>query len=437
MQQRLQLYQKQKLSVSLQQSLKILQLPGYDLIQFLDTFSYENPLIELDHNPSIYENDDSWDTSLYGGNRGLRDFCDPADFATAPFSRDSLSEYLKSQIPYHILTKNQVNTVYILISCLNSKGFFDEDCADIATRLHIPAEQVLFGIEQIKKMEPAGVGAHDLRECLLIQLERMSCPNQIAIAALRDGHDLLAAGKVSQLAKKIGVDREQLLAALCVLKSLNPYPSNGFADSPISNYIVPDIFVYEKVSLNPSVNPRLSYSQNIDKYYQSELGTDTKKYINDKKREARLMIEAVNLRSNTLHSVAAAIVEIQHTFFETGRTVFVPMTLEDVSHTINMHVSTISRAISGKYLKCQWGIFPLKIFFSREFDSEAHFKKRISSSFVKQKIEELIASENKHRPYSDLQICRQLNDLGINISRRCITKYREQLNIPTSYLRAE
>lgn len=442
MQQQVQMRQSQNLSLSMQQSIKILQLPGYELRKYLEAFSYENPLLEVDFSLSAY------DACSYGNDppspadhlpRSIpRSFCDPADFASVPFSEDSLSEYLKSQLPYHRLSESEIKPILILISALNPRGFFDEGSEEMAARLHMPVEQVRFAAEQIKKLEPAGVGARDLRECLLIQLERMACPDPVAIAALRDGYDLIAAGKTSQLAKRLGVSRDRLLSAMCVLKSLNPYPSNGFCDNTVSNYIVPDLVVSEEVRLNPPANPSVSLGNNMDGLSRIDLDADSKQFIKEKKREARFMIQAVNLRSNTLCSVAAAIVRIQHLFFETGRAAFVPMTLEAVSTMVNMHISIVSRAVSGKYLKCRWGVFPLKVFFSRGLASEAGVEgQHVSPGFVKQKIGELIASEDKQKPYSDQELCCLLEGLGINISRRCIAKYRQQLNIAVSYLRVE
>lgn len=281
-------------------------------------------------------------------------------------------------------------------------------------------------------MDPPGVGAADLQDCLKIQARRLEPPSPILIELIDKYLGTLAKNQFAQIAKELACSIDEVKIARAQLLTLNPKPGNGYAsDNPIS-YIRPDLFVIKvengfEIILNDYYNqPRVSINQYYCKLAKGAT-PEAAAYIADQVSKAEWLIQCINKRRDMLLLCANIILERQKQFFEHGPGNIAPMTLADVSASIGVHPSTVSRATQGKYLQCRWGVFPLARFFSRDISGG---EKKKSADMLVNQIKIIISAEDSANPYSDQRICTMLENNGFFISRRTVAKYREQMGIP-------
>jgi RNA polymerase sigma-54 factor len=312
-------------------------------------------------------------------------------------------------------------------------------------------------LQKIQKFDPPGIAARDLRECLLLQLERKSNKQgarDTAIRIIRDEWELFEKKHFDKVMKRLGINEDELKQAYECILMLDPKPGLDTANATGSDYIVPDFDVYFKpsdendeigdfvINLNrrnvPALRVSPSYKKMWDDLNQRKVANDsikdTKSFIRTKIESAKAFMDALDQRKNTLMLVMKTIVALQESFFRNG-TSLRPMILKDIADRIDMDISTISRIVNGKYVQTPFGVFELKYFFNERVETQDG--SAVANRDVKNIVDDLIRNEDKSKPLSDDAIASELQNQGYLVARRTVTKYREQLNLPVARLRKE
>jgi RNA polymerase sigma-54 factor len=298
----------------------------------------------------------------------------------------------------------------------------------------VTSEEAEKTLTKLQRLDPVGVGARSLSECIIRQIEQLDpeTPGHQLALDIAEGHlDLVAARDYGELRRGLRTSEDNLHEALALVRGCNPKP--GLAISPAAaQYVIPDVFVRKvdnrwQVEISPTGVPRLSVNQQYAKLLR---GSGEHAVLKSQLQEARWLIRSLEIRNETLLKVATSIVARQVSFFEHGEEAMKPMVLRDVAEEIGMHESTISRVTTNKYMHSPRGVFEFKYFFSSHLSSDSGEDQ--SSTSVRAKIRKLIAAENAAKPLSDSKITNLLKDDGITVARRTVAKYREAMNIPSS-----
>jgi RNA polymerase sigma-54 factor len=459
----LQLTQKPTLIMTqrLQQALKLLQVPTLELQQILKLELLQNPLLEevddLEETQEVSGPEDEANTAEepepidneeqlewaeyypegYDASPGRPD--NSAELPErVPVTIPTLHEHLESQLRLSTDDPELTEIGEFLIGSIDDRGFLTITSEDVATLLGKSIERIEEAVKVVQSFEPAGIGARDLRECLLIQLDRKEMGDSLAARMVRDHFDSLKDRKFAEIAKKMHVSITQVQAAGDIIAKLNPKP--GFLISQEEpRYVVPDLVV-DKVEdkyvvfLNDRHVPRLR----INPSYRDMLRGDrsrkdkTREYIIGKLNSAKWLIQTIEQRRKTMVKVMKSIVDSQEEFFERGIAFLKPLTLQQVANQIGMHESTVSRVTNNKYVQTPRGVFELKFFFSSKLQTDAGDE--MSAKSAKDVISVLIEEEDRSDPLSDQKIADILRDRGLRIARRTVAKYREQLKLlPARY----
>ena len=351
----------------------------------------------------------------------------------------SLSDKLFEQL--HIikgLTEEETQIGEYIIWNINGDGYLLSDVPEIAEILGVPEEKVEKVLKVIQTFEPLGIGARDLRECLLIQLREKN-GNRDAIDILEKHYDDFKNKRFEKLSQKKKIPIKRVKEALEEISKLNPKPGEGFSSAAL-NTVVPDVIVERideefVITLNDSYVPRLRINKMYRKMLSNRKKTpkEVKDYIRRRLEAARWLINSIEQRRATILRVMHAIIEHQRAFFLKGPGNLKPMILKDIAEDVGMDISTISRVTNGKYVQTDFGVFELKSFFSEKMLKSSG--EEISNRVIKDRIQEIIENENHKKPYNDDRIVELLAKEGIPIARRTVAKYREQMNIPVARLR--
>jgi len=463
----LQLRLKQTLAPQLIQSLKMLQMPILKLEQTLRMELSANPLLEeveaLETEPtdgdaefdvaSEGDNDDSktesevdkidWDDYLGDDDFGykVREVKEGREdtFLATTITEKSLYDHLFGQLRLLRLSEEQQQIGEYILGNIDARGYLVVSPEEMVEELDVPVEEIVAVLDLIKKFDPTGVGARDTRESLLIQLREKGLENSLAYRIVDEFLYDLEKKSILQVAKTIGVPFEKAQAALDLIKLLNPTPAHGRFESPAAA-IIPDLIVErvggEYVVLHNDRNvPQLRINPSYRSLVKrgSSSSKDTKKYISQKLEQARWLLNAINQRRHTMVKVMGAIIEEQSEFFEKGVEFLRPLIMEDIARRVDMNVATISRVSNGKYVQTPHGVFEIKFFFNAGISRSDGGE--LSKRHVKTRIEEIIKAEDLEKPLSDQEIYRQLQEEGIKLARRTVTKYREELRISPARFR--
>ncbi|MFC1729382.1 RNA polymerase factor sigma-54 [candidate division KSB1 bacterium] len=358
----------------------------------------------------------------------------------------SLSEYLLSQFHFLQLSEDDSEIGEYIIWNINEDGYLSTDTETIADNLstqenEIKPERIEAILKMVQLLDPVGIGARTLQECLLIQLREKENPNKIAITILEDNFNDFKNKRYEKLVKNLGGSIEEIKKAIGEISRLNPKPGEGYINTN-ENYIVPDLIV-EKVGNEfiPSVNDGSIPHLRINNAYRrmltdgSNVPEETKKYIHQRLESARWLINSIQQRKITMVKVMKEIIARQRDFFEKGQNFIKPMILKDIADAIGMDISTISRVTNGKYVQTDYGVFELKYYFSDKMKNEEG--EEISTLRIKSQIKEIIDDENPKNPLTDGQIAEMVAEKGIPLARRTVAKYREQMKIPVARLRRQ
>ncbi|MDD6254724.1 MAG: RNA polymerase factor sigma-54 [Eubacteriales bacterium] len=384
-----------------------------------------------------YDYDDYFD----GGTAG-----DFADFSYDSKYRDrnefdadseSLQEHLGVQLeltdaPYIVKA-----TADYIIQTLDENGYMTLTVSEIADELCIDEETVKKALELVWSFEPAGVGAADLVECLVLQLKAIERYDDIYQKILDYHMEDMARNRLQTIAKSTGIKIGEAEQRVEILRSLEPKPGRGYSSYENIKYIIPDVKVKKiegvyNIFVNRAASPRLivrdEYIEMLSNAEDSDVGT----FLSDQIGSAKWLIKALRQRDDTIMKVTGEIVRRQKRFFDEGRRALVPLTMKEVAAEVGVHESTVSRAVNGKYLLCGQGVFELRYFFT---GASSFGNGDTTAESVKLLISDLVKSEDRTRPLSDRSIAEAIFITGVRISRRTVAKYREELGIPASSVR--
>jgi RNA polymerase sigma-54 factor len=448
----LKLGQSLTMTPQLQQAIRLLQLPILDLNAEIQEALEENIMLEMEDLPDVPRtNDDStaevetikadeqWqtraaeriqDSGWNGEGRPAGEFADE--------SGETLHQHLYWQLEMEDFSVREALIGEALVDSINDDGYLIADIGDVISGFDedpaVSVEEAEAVLMRIQRLDPAGVGARTLSECIIRQLEQLEARTPGLKLALRiaAGHlDLVASRDYGELRRGLRVSEDQLHQALTLVKGCNPKP--GLAVSPSSaEYVIPDVFVRKvdnrwQVEISPTGVPKLSVNQQYAKLLR---GSSEHSVLKTQLQEARWLIRSLEIRNETLLKVATSIVSRQTHFLESGDEAMKPMVLRDIADEIGMHESTISRVTTNKYMHTPRGVFEFKFFFSSHLSSESGEDQ--SSTSVRAKIRKLVSTENPAKPLSDSKIMNMLKADGISVARRTVAKYREAMNIPSS-----
>jgi RNA polymerase sigma-54 factor len=444
---------RQVLAPQLIQSLKMLQMPLLKLEQKLRMELVANPLLEeveeLEETPeeSTTEEESSdevdWDEYLFDNDEGykVREFKETEEsrFEGTAASTISLYDHLHEQLSYLKLSDEEHLIGEYIIGNINPDGYLLISVSEMAVELEVTEERIIPILERIQRFDPTGVGACDLRESLLLQLKDRGLENSLVWRLVKEHIQDLEKKSTLQIAKIMGVPFEKAQRAMETIKSLSPTPAYGrFA--PAATPIVPDLIIDRSgdeymVFHNDRSIPQLRINAGYKSLIKrgSSTSKDTKAYVRQKLEQARWLLNAINQRRSTMIRVMNAIIEEQREFFEKGPAFLNPLIMEDIAQKVEMNVATISRVSSGKYVQTPQGVYEIKYFFNTGISRDDG--EDISKRSVKLRIEEIIKAEDPLKPYSDQEIFRMLNEEGIRLARRTVTKYREELGIKPARFR--
>ncbi len=351
---------------------------------------------------------------------------------------ETLQEHLTDQLNLSDMDENTRKVTELLIGNTDENGFLQVSIEDMCFDMGIPLPDLEVAKALIQSFDPVGVGAEDLRECLLIQLDRLGKRHSLEYRIVDHHLDDLAKKRYPLIAKKLSVSPEQITKAAEFIATLDPKPGSRFS-SGNNTYVTPDVIV-ERVGgewvvslVNDSV-PRLRISNSYkDLMGQAASGRDVRSYIRDKIRAGKFLIRSIHQRQQTIEMIAKQIVERQRDFLEKGPAHLHPMTMAQIAEVVGVHETTVSRAVSGKYIATPHGVFEMKYFFTTGYQTESG--ESLSNTSVKKALRELVEAEDAKKPLSDQAIVAELKKQGISIARRTVAKYRDELNILPSHMR--
>lgn len=437
---------KQSLSISPQliQNLEILQMGSQQLLEYIRQLAEENPTIDLNEAYSEQNELDQFRLKLmwlrqmdvqnkvYYKNDS--DYTDP--LSTVSDNDETLSDYLMTQLGEADIPHRLKRAAEFAAMSLNDSGWLTESVRSMAAASGFSEHEMAGAVDIIQSLDPPGVGAYDLESCLNIQLERLDSDTvlaqQIVTEHLRD----MANKSEEKLAKLLGASVEDTKQACRLIRSLNPRPSSGFASEQSTVYITPDIIVVSfpdhfEILTNDYYFPTVK----INTYYMNMLEStdseDVKKYLNERLRQAKAAISGIDQRKTMLLRCAEQIVAFQEDFFRGGS--LRPMTMSDLAGMLEVHESTVSRAVKDKFVQCSRGVYPLSRFFSRALGESGS----VSAAEAKELIRKMVDAEDRKTPLSDSRLCENLSQQGVEISRRTVAKYRSELGIAAAAVRKQ
>ncbi|MCP4368262.1 MAG: RNA polymerase factor sigma-54, partial [Deltaproteobacteria bacterium] len=356
-------------------------------------------------------------------------------------SKETLSEHLLWQFLMTSPSRKEKKIGSLIIGNLNRDGYLEVSVEEISRMSDADIKKVEKVLSQIQTFNPVGIGARDLKECLLIQIKRLKIEDTLVTNIITDHLGHLEKRNYKSICKALKTSIENVIAAVNIIQGLEPKPGREFSDEN-PQYITPDIYVYKLendfvVMLNDDGMPKLRVSAFYKKSVSrgNKISGEAEDYIHDKLRSAAWLIKSIHQRQKTIYRVMESILKFQHDFFEKGISHLKPMVLRDVAQDIDMHESTISRVTTNKYAYTPQGIFELKYFFNSSI-RRSHGG-TIASASVQEKIRQIIAGEDPKNPYSDDKISKLLQESQINIARRTVAKYREILKVLPSNRRKQ
>src|SRR6202162_3488441 len=454
----------QVLAPQLQQSLLILQAPLLELRNLVQQEMETNPVLEeLPNEPDADERstadnaaddkfkeefdklaklDEEWrdymaQTTSYSARsqeaEDKRQF-----FFDSIATQETLQQHLMGQLNQNVLNSSDRKTAELIVGNIDDNGFLQTTPEEMALNTGLPQEDFEHMLTLIQSFYPPGVGARDLRECLLIQLKREGRQASLEYKIISEHMQDLGKRRFPEIARRMGISVEQVQKCANNIAQLDPRPGAIFAQAP-QNYALPDVTVEKingtyQVILNGEQIPHLRISNTYkDIMAQDRNGSEVKDYIRDKIRSGKFLIKSIHQRQQTISNIAHEIVKRQRDFFDKGSAFLKRMTLVQIADAVGVHETTVSHAISGKYMSTPQGVFEMKYFFTPGYQTATG--ESMSNTSVKEAILDLVKSEAGNSPLSDKEIVEILSKRGIPIARRTVAKYRTELNILPSNMR--
>jgi RNA polymerase sigma-54 factor len=427
----------------LQQAIKLLQLSRAELVETVRQELAENPALEEAAETKSHDEIDDLSgfheyLNPYGRSKGalqseVREF---SSFETYTAGRETLTEHLLRQLLMTSPSAEEEKIGCLIAGSLNRDGYLTVPIEEISEMSACDPEKVKRVLALMQNFDPPGVCARDLSECLLLQLRQSHPENALASKIVTEYIEQLAKRDFRVISKALGVKPEEVISAAALITTLEPRPGRQFGDEPMQ-YIEPDIFVIKikdefVIGMNNSGLPLLRISSFFKEALKNgnKITNEANDYLRDKLRSAQWLIRSIHERQRTVYRVVESILNFQRDFFENGIVHLKPMVLRDVAEDIDMAESTISRVTANKYAYTPHGVFELKYFFSSHVNSRAG--EPVSSTVVQEKIRRIVVAEDPQKPLSDDRIAKILQAAGIDIARRTVAKYRENVGIPAS-----
>lgn len=442
--------QRQVLAPLMQQSIALLLLPLTDLNLTIEQELQNNPLLET------VEDDENLTRQLR--DQGIRQnfkYLDtiphiPSDHLTSdddqPEDRSlvkelTLEENLWQQLQFETTDAQQLKIGELIIGNLDEDGYLKATCEEIAvTAGALDMTQVENVLSLIQNFEPIGIAARTLCECILIQLRAKNCNGTMAARIVTEHLEDLGKKRYADIARQVGIGAEEVKKISQIISGLDPRPARNYRPISQTIYIKPDVFIAKdergqyQIVMNDEGMPQIRISPLYKNMLnRKDLTEEEKDFIRAKLENAISFIKSIEQRGQTIREITKYVLAKQKEFFEGNHLAIAPLTLKDVAEAIHRNESTISRAMSNKYIDTPQGLFPMKYFFSQAITTDSTLP--TSSQSVKQEIQEIVESENKSSPLSDHDIKEHFERKGVRLARRTITKYRKTLRIPPSYLR--
>lgn len=427
--------QRQKINLfmtaELRQAISLLQYSTHDLYQFIQEQELENPLIELVQKQP--------DLPVMKNQVGITNQSN-----TKPSSLDFLSnkneserDKLVEQLKWLDLNDKQKNILQYLILNLDSNGYLPLTEEEISHQLDLKSEETNLAIQLLQQLSPVGIGARNLKETLLLQLRHLYPEEKLTEKIIKDYLDVLADKKWHTISKELKVTLSEIKSSYNLIQTLNPRPC--ILDEQETEYLNPDIIINEiegelEVFLNDSYLPKINFNNPYTDMQSSNNSLNN--FISDKYKDYQVLVNSIEQRKVTILKITQAIIKKQTEFFTQGFSALKPLTLKEIADDVDMHESTISRATSNKSIQTPLGTFDFRIFFTSKLNTMDG--NSASQTKVKLLLESFIKEEDKVKPFSDQKIADHFKkSKGINISRRTVTKYRDELNIPAASKRKE
>ncbi len=457
----LNLSQTQKLIMTpeLRQAIQILQFNNVELTDYINKQLEVNPFLESVDNKSdesssnddrAIENKDKdevdwtelaerYDDLSYKAYERNTDVESKQSFESYTSKKLSLKDHLMVQLGMTVKSNKEKRIGEFVIESLDNKGYLGCSLQDISLLINEDVVEVERVLRLIQTFDPVGIAARSLSECLMIQLKEKGIQDKNAYIIAENYLEEIAANKIQKIAKNLHISVNRVQSICDIIKMLEPKPSRGFiVDSDNIRYIVPDVTI-EKINdeyiiiVNDSYLPTLTISNYYKNMTNGLNDKEASKFLSDKLNSSMWLIKSIEQRRMTLYKVVESILKYQRKFFDEGKSALKPLVLKDVADDIGVHESTVSRATNGKYVQTPRGLYELKYFFASSLSETDGIG--VSSTSVKNTIQKLIDTENSQKPLSDQKIAEKLNDEGINISRRTVAKYRDEMRIPSSSMR--
>ncbi|RIV26111.1 RNA polymerase sigma-54 factor [Alicyclobacillaceae bacterium I2511] len=435
------LYQEQTqkliLTAQMQQAIEVLQCSAMELDAYLAAACDGNPLTEVE---PIRANASVWEAGSKprpapgrkSDGRGSVDY--RLLLEQIPNSLPSLAEELATQLRIARAPEAVLRVSLVLARSLNESGYLKQNLDDLQQWLGVSAEILQQGLELLQSCEPRGIGARNLQECLLLQADQLPIEVRgVAVQVIGSQLENLAAGRLPRVAQELKVSVTDVQQALDAIRTLNPRPGAAYSGLP-APYVVPDVIVRKMgdeyvVLTNDMAEPQLHILPGYRKTLLRAADDATRQYVFQQVRSAHWLHRSLEQRRVTVYRVAVAIVAAQEAFFNKGISALMPLTMRQLATELNLHESTISRAVRGKYMLTPQGLYEMKFFFCGELSGD---QGNLSAQSVKHALQQLVETEDKGLPLSDEALAQKLAAQGMHLSRRTVAKYRDELGIPAS-----
>ena len=443
------------LTQNMQQSIKLLQMSLHDLREYIDNEYSENPVLEINEEINSHDNseingemstEDRYDykkivEELYADNYKEKLEYNSSNEEVSPLNfiekKSSLKDYLQEQLVEVNADPYTISVCEYIVESLDHRGYLEISVEELAEELNVPEEVVEKALEVVQSLEPYGIGARNIKECLLIQSLKLNILDNIIERIILNHLENVAENKYEVVGKDLNITPREAQRYGDLIKKLEPKPSRGFYTGEEVNYIIPDAEIKNIdgeffIIMNESVLPRLMINKTYKDVLQNNKDLETNTYVKDKINQAMFLIKSIEQRKNTLHKVLECVIDKQKDFFKFGKQQIKPLILKEVAEIIKVHESTVSRAIKDKYVLTSYGTIKIKDLFASGLSSNDDDMATVK---IKNEIKKIVNEENKGKPLSDQIISSILAEKNMNISRRTVAKYREELGIKSSSMR--
>lgn len=414
-------------------SMTMLQYSSGELEEYLETMACENPMMDVkksepEDSAKVFAEQLAW---IRGSDRQNRSYYQETEDFSPEGHREqgeTLSSYLREQIITMDISRELRRCMEVIVELLTPRGFFDGSIQEVARLAGSSEKLAEEGLERLKELEPAGVGAGGFRECMLLQLDRLPGDHEIARRMVEEHFEHLATWPSQRIATALGVDRRSVERGRDLILSLKPFPGDGFSTNEEIQYIRPDLYIFEQdgilsVSSSEETVPRVSVNGEYLKMLETEQDPEVQRYLRQKLSQLEQIMKNLGNRKSTMEQCGQIIARRQAAFFQGGS--LVKMTLRDVAEEMGVHESTISRTVRGKYIQCRRGIFEMAYFFSRDAGQNIG----VSRNHIKDRLRQVISEEDPAKPLSDEKLVEVLARENLLVSRRTVAKYRMELGI--------